>query len=63
MKKFKAFATTSYDLVHEFELEDDEMGKDFNPFTYARDNLDGSDYKEVDGSGDWDVYDVVEVNS
>lgn len=60
MKKFKAYATASYDLVCEFELEDDEMGEDFNPFTYARDNLDGSDYKEIYGSGDWDIYEVVE---
>jgi hypothetical protein len=55
MKKYKAYATISYDLECEFEIEDDEDAWDV-----ARD-LDGGDFKELDGSGDWKVYEVEEL--
>jgi len=55
MKKYKAYATISYDLECEFEIEDDEDAWDV-----ARD-LDGGDFKELDGSGDWKVYEVDEL--
>jgi len=56
MKRYKAYATISYDLVCDFEVEDDEDAWDF-----ARD-LDGGDFKELDGSAEWKVYEVEEVN-
>jgi len=56
-KKYKAYATISYDLVCEFEIEDDE---DIDPWDFARD-LDGGDFKEIDNSSDWKVFEVVEV--
>jgi hypothetical protein len=55
MKRYKAYATISYDLECEFEVEDDEDAWDF-----ARE-LDGGDFKELDGSGDWKVYEVEEI--
>ena len=55
MKKYKAYATISYDLECEFEIEDDEDAWDV-----ARD-LDGGDFKELNGSGDWKVYEVEEI--
>jgi hypothetical protein len=54
MKKYKAYATISYDLVCEFEVEDGE-----DPWDVARD-LDGGDFKEMDDSGDWHIYEVEE---
>jgi|GEM_PF-3800710 len=54
-KKYKAYATISYDLVCEFEVEDGE-----DPWDVGR-NLDGGDFKEIDNSSDWNVFDVVEV--
>jgi hypothetical protein len=55
MKRYKAYATISYDLECEFEVEDDEDAWDI-----ARE-LDGGDFKELDGSGDWKVYEVEEI--
>jgi hypothetical protein len=52
MKRFKAYATMSIDLVCEFEIEDDE-----DEWAYAKD-LDGGDFKELDGSGEWTLYEV-----
>lgn len=54
-KKYKAYATISYDLVCEFEVENDE-----DPWDVARE-LDGADFKEIDNSSDWKVYEVEEV--
>jgi hypothetical protein len=61
MKRFRAYATISYDLICEFEVEDDEIDEDFTPFQYARDNLDGSDFTEIPDSSDWNVYEVEEI--
>jgi hypothetical protein len=54
-KKYKAYATISYDLVCEFEVEE---GQD--PVEVARD-LDGGLFKELDGTGDWRVFEVEEA--
>ena len=55
MKRYMAYATISYDLECEFEVEDDEDAWDV-----AR-NLDGGDFKELDGSAEWKVYEVEEL--
>ena len=55
-KKYKAYATISYDLVCEFEVEE---GQD--PVEVARD-LDGGLFKELDGTGDWCVFEVEEIS-
>jgi hypothetical protein len=55
MKKYRAYATMSIDLVCEFEIEDDE-----DEWAYAKD-LDGGDFKQLDGTGDWKVYELEEV--
>jgi hypothetical protein len=52
MKRYKAYATISYELECEFDIEDDEDAWDF-----ARE-IDGGDFKEIDGSGEWKVYEV-----
>jgi hypothetical protein len=52
MKRYKAYATMSIDLVCEFEIEDDE-----DEWAYAKD-LDGGDFKEIDGTGEWNLYEV-----
>jgi hypothetical protein len=54
-KIYKAYATISYDLVCEFEVEDDEDAWD------VAQQLDGGDFKEIDGSSDWKVYEIEEV--
>ena len=54
MKKFKAYATMSIDLVCEFEVED---GQD--PWDMAKD-LDGGLFKEIPNSGSWKVFEVNE---
>jgi hypothetical protein len=55
MKRYKAYATLSYDLECEFEVEDDEDAWDF-----ARD-IDGGDFTEIKNTGDWKVYEVEEI--
>ena len=55
MKLYKAYATMSYDLEMEFEVEDGE-----NPWDIAR-NLDGGDFIEIPYTGDWNVYEVEEI--
>lgn len=59
MPKYKAYATISYDLVCEFEVED---GRDAWELA---EQLDGGDFKEIDGSSDWKIYEVelVEENA
>ena len=57
MKRYKAYATMSIDLVCTFEIEDDE-----DPMQFARE-IDGSDFKEIDGTGDWKVYEIEEALS
>jgi hypothetical protein len=42
----------SIDLVCEFEIEDDA-----DEWACAKD-LDGGDFKELDGTGEWKVYEV-----
>jgi hypothetical protein len=60
MKKYKAYATMSVDLVCDFELEDDDENN-LNPFAYAKAWLDGDSFTQIVNSGDWKTYDVVEV--
>ena len=60
MKKYRAYATISYDLVCEFEVGGDEMDG-LTPFQYARDNLDGADFKEIVDTGDWNIFEVEEI--
>jgi hypothetical protein len=57
MKRYKAYATISYDLVCEFELDDDEIAEGVDPWDFAKD-LDGGDFRELDGSGEWNLYEV-----
>jgi hypothetical protein len=57
VKRFKAYATISYDLVCEFELDDDEIAEGVDPWDFAKD-LDGGDFRELDGSGEWNLYEV-----
>jgi hypothetical protein len=57
MKRYKAYATISYDLVCEFELDDDEIAEGVDPWDFAKD-LDGGDFMELDGSGEWNLYEV-----
>jgi hypothetical protein len=52
MKRYKAYATMSVDLVCEFEVEDDE-----DAWAYAK-NLDGGDFRELPMSDDWNMYEV-----
>ena len=52
MKRYRAYATMSIDLVCEFEIEDDE-----DAWAYAKD-LDGGDFAELDGTGEWKIYEV-----
>ena len=52
MKRYRAYATMSIDLVCEFDIEDDE-----DEWACAKD-LDGGDFTELDGSGEWKVYEV-----
>lgn len=52
MKTYKAYATISYDLVCEFEVEDDEDAWEF------AEQIDGGDFKEIPMSGDWKIYEV-----
>jgi hypothetical protein len=54
-KTYKAYAIISYELECEFEVEDGE-----DPWDVARE-LDGGDFKELDGTGDWKLYDVEEL--
>ena len=55
LKKYKAYATISYELVCEFELDENE-----DAWAYAKD-LDGGDFKELDGTSEWNLYEVEEV--
>jgi hypothetical protein len=55
MKRYKAYATMGIDLVCTFEIPED-----VNPMEYARE-LDGGDFKEIDGTGDWKVYEIEEA--
>ena len=55
MKRYKAYATISYDLECYFELENEE-----DAWAFAKD-IDGGNFKEVDGSSDWKIYEVGEV--
>jgi hypothetical protein len=60
MKKYKAYATMSVSLVCEFELEDDDEDN-LDTWNYAKYELDGGDFTEIENSGDWTLYDVQEV--
>jgi hypothetical protein len=53
--KYRAYATISYDLVCEFEVEEGQ-----EPWEIARD-LDGGLFKEIDNSSDWTVFDIEPV--
>ena len=55
MKRYKAYAMISYELECEFEIEDDE-----DAWAFAK-NMDGGDFKEIDGSSDWKIYEVEEL--
>lgn len=52
MPKYKAYATLSYDLSCEFEIE---AGQD--PWDVAKE-LDGGIFREIDGSGSWKVFEI-----
>ena len=57
MRKYKAYATISYDLVCEFELDDDST----DPLWHAKHQLDGSDFTEIENSSDWNLWEVQEI--
>ena len=54
-KLYRAYATVSYDLVCEFEVDDEDDAWDI-----ARD-LDGGDFTEIPMSADWKIYEVEQV--
>ena len=56
-KRYIAYATISYDLVCEFDLEDDD---ETDPWEFAKE-IDGADFSQIDHSGDWKVYEVQEI--
>jgi len=58
MKRYKAYATISYDLMCEFEIEDDEDAWDF-----AKHELEGSEFSEIPMSSEWKLYEVEEINN
>ena len=51
-KLYRAYATVSYDLVCEFEVEDEDDAWDI-----ARD-IDGDNFTEIPMSADWKIYEV-----
>jgi hypothetical protein len=53
--KYRAYATISYELVCEFEVKEGE-----DPWDVARD-LDGGDFKEIDGSSSWELFEVQQI--
>lgn len=55
-RKFTAYATLSYDLKCEFELDDEYQ----DPWEYAL-SLDGGEFSELDGTGDWKLYEIEEI--
>jgi len=57
MKRYKAYATISYDLVCEFDVEEGQDAWDV-----ARD-LDGGVFKEVDNTSEWNLYEIQEVEN
>lgn len=57
MKTYKAYATMSIDLVCEFQCKNDD-----DAWVIARD-LDGGNFKEIDGSGDWKLFEVTEMEA
>lgn len=54
MKKYEAFATITRHYHCVFEVADDELS---NPWLYAE-NLDSSEFKELDGCSEWKLYEV-----
>lgn len=59
MKKYKAYATVSYDVVCEFEYDENDPENE-NAWMYAKE-IDGGDFSEIDGTGDFRVYEVIQV--
>jgi hypothetical protein len=57
MKRYKAYATISYDLVCEFDVEEGQDAWD------VAKQIDGGDFNELDCSGDWKIYEVEEVKN
>ena len=55
MKKYKAYAIISYELECEFEAEDDQDAWD------RAQELDGGEFTELDGTGDWKVFVIQEI--
>ena len=55
MKRYKAYATITYELECYFELEDGE-----DAWAFAKD-IDGGDFKEMDGTSEWNLYEVEEI--
>lgn len=56
MKRYKAYAIISYELDCEFEVPE---GAD--PWDIAQE-LDGGDFRELQGTADWRIYEVQEVS-
>jgi hypothetical protein len=54
-RKYKAYALITYELECEFEVPDGE-----DPWDVARE-IDGGDFKEIDGTSDWKLYEVEEI--
>jgi len=58
VKTYKAYATMSVDLVCEFQIPEGE-----DPWQYAKYEIDGGDFKQIDGSGDWKLFEVTELEA
>jgi hypothetical protein len=54
-RKYKAYALITYELECEFVVLDGE-----DPWDVARE-IDGGDFKEIDGTSDWKLYEVEEI--
>ena len=54
-RKYKAYALITYELECEFEVPDGE-----DPWDVARE-IDGGNFREIDGTSDWKLYEVEEI--
>ena len=59
-KKYIVMAEMSVAMKAEFNESDIPEG--VSAWEYAKEHLDGSEFEEVPNSGDWSVYDLLEID-
>lgn len=59
-KKYIVMADVSVAMKAEFNESDIPEG--VSPWEYAKEHMDGSEFEEVPNSGDWSVYDLLEID-